>query len=489
MFSRKRILIKHILESPSAYLNTNIRVSGWLESIRIQGSKSLAFAILNDGSCFQSLQVIINSDNESDNENDKFDDILNRGTKGISITVEGTLIPSPAKGQEVELTANSIKIYGDVDGKEYPLAGKKLSLEHIRKYPHLRVRTKTIRCVSIIRNICADATHRFFQERDFKYIHTPIITSNDCEGAGETFQIVHKEDVGKTDTESFFGQKANLTVSGQLQGETYALGLGDIYTFGPTFRAENSNTTRHLAEFWMIEPEMSFVDLTDVINLAEDYLKYCINQVLTKAPNEVKFLDTQYQNNLYQILTSIYQIPFTRYTYTEVIQILLKEIEEYRVIIQDDSIEKKKFKKMSKGKHVFQNPVFWGCDLASEHEKYMTDIIVKGPLVVTDYPKSIKSFYMKDNNDSKTVQAMDILVPNIGEIIGGSMREDNYQILKEKMDTKGISIDWYLDLRQFATTPHGGFGLGFERLVMLATGMSNIRDVIPYPRYPKHCLA
>jgi len=485
MFSRKRALIKYIIKTPEKYLNSNIQVSGWVNSIRIQGAKSLGFLVLNDGSCLDSLQIILNSTKEEDT---KFDNIFNRGTKGVSVTVVGKLIKSPAKGQDFELVANTVKIHGDVDAKEYPIAKKKLTLEHIRKFPHLRIKTNTMGSIARIRNECSRATHNFFQEKDFKYVHTPIISSNDCEGAGETFNILHKNDIGKNDEDTFFGQKVNLTVSGQLQGETYALGLGDIYTFGPTFRAENSNTSRHLSEFWMIEPEMCFIDLVDIIDLAEDYIKYCIQNVLLKCYDEVSFLNKQYQPDLISNLRKIVNTSFTRYTYTQVIDILLKEIEEHRAIVRDNSIHKKKFKKRNRGKHIFEKPIYWGCDLASEHEKYMTDIIIKGPLVVTDYPKEIKSFYMKENIDGKTVQAMDILVPSIGEIIGGSMREDNYQILKDKMDNKGLSIDWYLDLRKYGTTPHGGFGLGFERLVMLVTGMSNIRDVIPYPRYPKHCI-
>ena len=311
-----------------------------------------------------------------------------------------------------------------------------------------------------------------------------MLTSNDCEGAGETFAISNT--IG-SDDEYFFGKPVNLTVSGQLHGETYASALGDIYTFGPTFRAENSNTTRHLAEFWMIEPEMCFITLDDLMNITDDYIKFCVNACLTDLKQDIEFFDKHYQNGLKEQLEALLKEPFKRMSYTEVIECLEREIAEGRAIVRVKEMENKKFKKLAKGKHVFEEPVFWGCDLGSEHEKYMTDKVVQGALIVYDYPKEIKSFYMKENADGKTVQAMDLLVPNIGELVGGSMRIDDFEELNAKMEAKQISIPWYLDLRRYGSVPHGGFGLGFERLIMLITGIYNIRDVIPYPRYPRHC--
>ena len=480
MFQRKRILLKKLFQEPN-YLSKNITVCGWADSFRVQQSNGIAFISLNDGSCLTSLQIIIDPQNDEDRE--KLGSIYKDGTKGVSLEVYGKVVKSPAKGQEIELKAETIKVLGKVDAEEYPIPKKKLSLEHIRKFPHMRIRTKTIAALARLRNKCSIATHSFFQLHDFKYVHTPILTSNDCEGAGETFDISNQLAEG----EPFFGKPVNLTVSGQLHGETYATGLSDIYTFGPTFRAENSNTSRHLAEFWMIEPEMCFIDKKDLVDIAEDYLKFCIQSCLTQCKEDIEFLTKQYQPKLFDSLQKIVDNPFARMTYTQVIETLEREIEEGRAIVRDNAIEHKKFKKRAKGKHIFEEPVFWGCDLGSEHEKYMTDKVVKGVLVVTDYPKEIKSFYMKENEDGKTVQAMDILVPNIGELVGGSMRIDDYEEMKSKMETKGIEIPWYLDLRKFGSVPHGGFGLGFERLIMLVSGIYNIKDVIPFPRYPKHC--
>ena len=480
MFKRKRVILKSLFQDKS-YLGKEIKVCGWADTFRVQQNNGIAFISLNDGSCLTSLQIIIDPQNEE--ERLKLDSIYEDGTKGVSLEVTGKVVESPAKGQEIELKAETIKILGKVDAEEYPIPKKKLSLDHIRQFPHLRIRTKTMGSIARLRNICSNATHGFFQMHQFKYVHTPILTSNDCEGAGETFDISNT----LNDGEHFFGRPVNLTVSGQLHGETYATSLGDIYTFGPTFRAENSNTNRHLAEFWMIEPEMCFIDLKDLIDITEDYLKFCINSCLLQCKEEIEFMTKQYKPELLDSLNQIISKPFARMTYTEVIETLKKEIEDGKVIIRDNTIEHKKFKKKAKGKHIFEEPVFWGCDLGSEHEKYMTDKIVQGVLVVTDYPKEIKSFYMKVNKDGKTVQAMDILVPGIGELVGGSMRIDDYEELKSKMESKGIDIPWYLDLRKYGSVPHGGFGLGFERLIMLVSGIGNIKDVIPYPRFPKHC--
>ena len=567
MFKRTHTRLVDYFAKERDLIGQDIEICGWIDSMRTQGA-SFAFIKLTDGSCVNSIQIIANADNvEHKGESGdqlEFDDIFKRGTKGTSIKVSGTVVESPKEGQATEIIAKKIEVLGDVDGKEYPIAKAKLSLEHLRKFTHLRVRTKKISAMQRIRNICAIATHDFFQGHGLSYIHTPILTQNDCEGAGEAFVVttavdesdMHGGVIGTADTSvttkqiastqedrcpckeyvpviedgdcrdcyagsgggastgagatekqltfvektpdtAFFGKKTLLTVSGQLHGETYACGMGDIYTFGPTFRAEDSHTSRHLAEFLMIEPEMCFVNLKDIIDIAEDYIKFCITRCLERASDEID-LFTDDENHLKDSLIRILSTPFTRISYTEAIDTLLKEISSGKAIIRDTTIPHKKFKKIAKGKHIFDNDIFWGVDMASEHEKYLTDAVFKGPAVVYNYPKNIKSFYMKSNKDGKgvddgkggdreTVQAMDILVPGIGELIGGSMREDDYDILRGIMEEKGIVADWYLDLRKYGTVPHGGFGLGFERLLMLVTGLSNIRDVIPFPRYPKHC--
>jgi asparaginyl-tRNA synthetase len=481
MFSRKRILLKKLFQNAKTHLNTKITICGWVESFRVQQNNGIAFLTVNDGSCLKSLQVILNPNSEEERE--KLDSIYEDGTKGVSLEVFGEVVESPAKGQEIEMKGETLKILGRVEAAEYPIAKKKLGLEHLRKFPHLRIRTKTFAAIARMRHTCAMATHTFFHIHDCKYVHTPCITSNDCEGAGETFDISNKT----SDGEPFFGKPVNLTVSGQLHGETYATALGDIYTFGPTFRAENSNTPRHLAEFWMIEPELCFIDLKDLMDITEDYIKFCLNACIAQCSDELEFFTKHYQPELLDSLKSIVSKPFARMSYTTVIETLQLEITEGRAVVREESVDPKKFRKRNKGKHVFEESVFWGCDLGSEHEKYMTDKIIKGPLVVYDYPKEIKSFYMKENEDGKTVQAMDVLVPCIGELVGGSMRIDDYEELKGKMETKGIDIPWYLDIRKYGTVPHGGFGLGFERLIMLVTGIYNIKDVIPFARYPKHC--
>jgi len=481
MFTRKRILIKKIFENTSQYIDKSITVCGWIENFRVQKNNGIAFISLTDGSYLTSLQVIL--DPKTDEEREKLDSIYEDGTKGVSLEVTGILVSSPAKGQPIELKGETLKIFGKVDASEYPITKKKLTLEHLRKFQHLRIRTKTISAISRIRNTCSLATHEFFQLHNFKYVHTPLLTSNDCEGAGETFNISNT----LSDGEPFFSKPTNLTVSGQLHGETYATGLGDIYTFGPTFRAENSNTSRHLAEFWMIEPEMCFIDLNDLMDITEDYIKFCINTCLLQSKLEIEFFNKNYQPELLSSLQNVVSKPFQRISYTEVIKTIEKHILEGKAIVRDKKMEHKKFKKKAKGKHIFEEPVFWGCDLGSEHEKYMTDKVFEGPVIVYNYPKEIKSFYMKENPDGKTVQAMDVLVPFIGELVGGSMRIDDYEELKDKMGGKGIDIPWYLDIRKYGSVPHGGFGLGFERLIMMITGISNIKDVIPFARYPKHC--
>ena len=491
MFTRKRLIISTLLNAPEDYLGTEVKVCGWIETIRVQQKGGLSFISLTDGSCIKSLQIILSP--ETDEERSKLDTIYQDGTKGISIEVHGKIVESPAKGQDIELKCISLNIMGKVDASEYPIAKSKLKLDTIRQHLHLRPRTKTIAAIARIRNAMSIATHEFYQSHGFKYIHTPVLTGNDCEGAGETMSVSNTLGTGTDDEKQFFGKPVNLTVSGQLHGETYATALGDIYTFGPTFRAEESHTTRHLAEFWMIEPELCFIDFKDLIDLAEDYLKFCVNYCLDKCHDEIDFFTKHYQPTLKDDLSKLCLTPFVRMTYKEVIETINKDIVSDLAIINVPTIEPKKFKKLAKSKHIFEGPVGThdnllplDYDLDSEHEKYMTNKL-GGPLVITDFPAKIKSFYMKPNDDGETVQAMDIVVPGIGEIIGGSMREDDYTILKDKMDKLGIDIPWYLDLRKYGSVPHGGFGLGFERLIMMVTGIYNIKDIIPYPRYPGHC--
>ena len=490
MFKRKNIILKSLHSKWEEYLDKEINVCGWIDTFRSQQKNGLAFISLNDGSSLTSLQIII--DPKSDEDIINFDNIHNRATKGVCINAFGKIIKSPAKGQDIELVCKNLKIYGDVDGSIYPIPKNKLKLDHIRQFPHLRIRTKTFAAIARIRNACSNATHSFFQEQDFKYVHTPILTGNDCEGAGETFTISNT--LG-AENEPFFGKNISMTVSGQLHGETYACGLSNIYTFGPTFRAEDSHTTRHLAEFWMIEPEMCFIDFKDLIDISEDYLKHTVKYCLEHNKEDLEFFDKHYDNNLLENLSSLLENPFTRMKYSDVIQYINDDIKNGKAIIRDPKLENKKFKKLAKGKHIFEGPlntedklIPLDYDLDSEHEKYMTQKL-NGVLVITDFPKKIKSFYMKENDDNFSVQAMDILVPNIGELIGGSMREDNFEKLEKKMKEKNIEISWYSDLRKYGSAPHGGFGLGYERLIMLITGIYNIRDIIPYPRYPKHCFA
>ena len=479
MFKRNRLLIKQLLNDYDTACGNFETVYGWIDTIRIQKNNGIAFISLNDGSCLQSLQIVLNPSLDTN-----YDTIYTDGTKGVSIKVYGQIINSPAKGQTIEMKCNTLTILGKVNATEYPIAKKKLPLEHIRKFPQLRIKTKTISAISRIRHCCSIATHTFFSSRDFKYIHTPILTSNDCEGAGETFKLKDS---------SIFDKPVNLTVSGQLHGETMACGLGDIYTFGPTFRAEQSHSTRHLSEFWMIEPEMCFINLHDLMNIAEDYIKYCLNACLTECNDEILFFTKHYKSSLYEDLKIMVIKPFERMTYREVIDSINKDIKEGKAIIKQPECTSKTFKKLAKGKHVFEGPLNTpdnllpdNYDLDSEHEKYIVNKS-KGIVIVSDYPKEIKSFYMKENKDGKTVQAMDILVPDIGELVGGSMREENYSNLKQKMEDKNIDIPWYLDIRKYGSVPHGGFGLGFERLIMLVSGLTNIKDSIPFPRFTKHC--
>ena len=456
--------IKDLYRNREQYLNQEITIGGWLRSKR--DSKTFGFLVVNDGTFFEPLQVVYSD------TLDNFADITKLNV-GAALIVKGTLVPTPQAKQPFEVQASEVLIEG-ASAPDYPLQKKRHSFEYLRTISHLRPRTNTFQAVFRMRSLIAYAIHKFFQERDFVYVHTPLITGSDCEGAGEMFQVttmdlqnIPKNPDGTVDfTKDFFNKPTNLTVSGQLNGETYAMAFKNIYTFGPTFRAENSNTTRHAAEFWMIEPEMAFADLNDNMILAESMLKYIINYVLENAPEEMEFFNKFVDKGLIERLRHVAESDFAHVTYTDAIAILEKHNDE------------------------FEYKVSWGCDLQTEHERYLTEKEFKRPVFVTDYPKEIKAFYMKMNEDNKTVAAMDCLVPGIGEIIGGSQREDDYDKLVARMDELGLNredYEFYLDLRKYGSARHSGFGLGFERCVMYLTGMGNIRDVIPFPRTVNNC--
>lgn len=456
------ITIKNLYRSTEQYAGHKVTVGGWVRSIR--DSKTFGFIVLNDGTFFENLQVVYNDSMENFSE-------ISKVNVGAALIVTGELVETPDAKQPFEIQADRIEIEGS-STSDYPLQKKRHSFEYLRSITHLRPRTNTFQAVFRIRSLAAYAIHRYFQERDFVYVHTPIITGSDCEGAGEMFQVTTLDlDSIKSDekidyTKDFFGKQTNLTVSGQLNGETYAMAYRNIYTFGPTFRAENSNTTRHAAEFWMIEPEIAFADLEDDMMLAEGMLKYVINYVMDNAPEEMLFLNKFVDKGLIDRLKNVAGSEFGRITYTEAIKILEKCNDK------------------------FEYKVSWGCDLQTEHERYLTEQVFKRPVFVTDYPKEIKAFYMKMNDDGKTVAAMDCLVPGIGEIIGGSQREDDYEKLFSRMKELSMNTDdysFYLELRKYGSARHAGFGLGFERCIMYLTGMSNIRDVIPFPRTVGNC--
>ncbi len=456
--------VRELYHSTVDFADKEITVGGWVRSIR--ASKAFGFIVLGDGSFFKTLQIVY------DEKIGNFEDISKLNV-GSSLIVTGKLVETPDAPQPFEIHASSVEVEG-ASTPDYPLQKKRHSPEYLRTIAHLRPRTNLFQAVFRVRSLAAYAIHKFFQERDFVYVHTPIITGSDCEGAGEMFRVttldlnnVPKNDDGSVDfTKDFFGKSANLTVSGQLNGETYAMAFRNIYTFGPTFRAENSNTTRHAAEFWMIEPEMAFADLNDNMEIAEDMLKYIINYVMENAPEEMGFFNSFVDKGLIERLNSVVSSEFGHVTYTEAIDLLEKNNDK------------------------FAYKVFWGCDLQTEHERYLTEEIFRRPVFVTDYPAEIKAFYMKQNPDKKTVAAMDCLVPGIGEIIGGSQREDDLGKLTQRMDELGLKKEdygFYLDLRKYGSVRHSGFGLGFERCVMYLTGVSNIRDVIPFPRTVGNC--
>ncbi len=460
----KLTTVKEIYREREKFLDKEVTVGGWVRSVR--DSKTFGFIVLHDGSFFETLQIVYHDSMENFAE-------ISKLNVGAAIIVKGTLVATPQAKQPFEIQAEEIIVEG-ASAPDYPLQKKRHSLEYLRTMTHLRPRTNTFQAVFRIRSLCAYAIHKFFQEQGFVYVHTPLITGSDCEGAGEMFRVTTLDmknppltEEGNIDySQDFFGKETNLTVSGQLNGETYAQAFRDIYTFGPTFRAENSNTTRHAAEFWMIEPECAFADLNDNMDLAEAMLKYVIRYVLENAPEEMNFLNSFVDKGLLDRLNHVMNSEFGHVTYTEAVEILEKNNDK------------------------FDYKVFWGCDLQTEHERYLTEEIFKKPVFVTDYPKEIKAFYMKQNEDGKTVAAMDCLVPGIGEIIGGSQREDDYDKLMNRMNELGLKAEdysFYLDLRKYGSTRHSGFGLGFERCVMYLTGIGNIRDAIPFPRTVGNC--
>ena len=453
--------IRDILHNGEPGQRTTIQ--GWVRTKR--EAKGLTFVEVNDGSSMAGLQVVLNADLAN------YDTVVKDLTTGSSVAIGGTLVESPGKGQRVELQGETITVFGTADGETYPLQKKRHSFEYLRTLGHLRSRTNTLGAVFRVRNACAQAIHQFFNEQGFLWIHTPIITASDCEGAGEMFAVTGLNlanppkgpDGGVDYSQDFFGKPAYLTVSGQLEAEIMAMAFTDVYTFGPTFRAENSNTSRHLAEFWMVEPERAFCDLVGNMDLAEEFLKYIFHSVLEQCPEDMAFFNDRIDNSVLATADNIINNTFERITYTEAVALLEK---------CDRTIE---------------YPVEWGIDLQSEHERYLAEELFKKPVIVTDYPTAIKAFYMRLNDGGETVAAMDVLAPKVGEIIGGSQREERLDVLERRIVEAGLPIEdywWYLDLRRFGTVPHAGFGLGFERLVQFMTGMGNIRDVIPFPRTP-----
>ena len=458
------ITVRELFKNTEKYVDQEIEIGGWVRNKR--PSKQFGFIVLNDGTYFTPVQVVYNDSIENFQE-------ISKINVGAALIVKGILVLTPNAKQPFEIQAASVSVEGPSSG-DYPLQPKKHSMEFLRYITHLRPRANTFQAVFRVRSLAAYAIHKFFQERDFVYVHTPLITGSDCEGAGEMFQVttldlnnIPKTEDGKVDfSQDFYGKPTNLTVSGQLNGETFAMAFRNIYTFGPTFRAENSNTTRHAAEFWMIEPEMAFADLDDLLRVEEDMLKYIISYVLEHAPEEMAFFNQFVDKGLLDRLNNILNNDFGRITYTDAVALLEKHNDQ------------------------FEYPVSWGCDLQTEHERYLTEVIFKKPVFVTDYPKDIKAFYMKLNPDGKTVAAVDCLVPGVGEITGGSQREDNYEVLKARIEELGMNPEdygFYMDLRKYGSCRHAGFGLGFERCVMYLTGISNIRDAIPFPRTVGNC--
>ena len=462
---KQRLRIKELLRGE--LVGQSVCVKGWVRTKR--GNKAVSFIALNDGSTIHNIQIVA--------DNDKFEaSLLSKITTGASLSIVGELVASQGKGQSVEIQASEIEVLGTADPETYPLQKKGHSLEFLREIAHLRPRTNTFGAIYRMRHEMSMAIHTYFHERGFYYFHAPLITASDCEGAGQMFQVTtlplndlpRTEDGSIDHSQDFFGKPTALTVSGQLEGELAAMSMGAIYTFGPTFRAENSNTPRHLAEFWMIEPEVAFLEIEENMDLAEDFIKHCVRWALERCADDIAFLAEHYDRELVKRLKFVLDKPFKRLTYTEGIEILEAAVKAGRK---------------------FEVPIYWGADMSSEHERYLVEEHFKTPVIVTDYPKEIKSFYMKLNEDGKTVRGMDVLFPKIGEIIGGSEREADYDKLKARAEEMGVpdkDIWWYMDTRRYGTAPHSGFGLGFERLLLFVTGMTNIRDVIPFPRTPRN---
>ena len=462
---KQRLRIKELLRGE--LVGQSVCVKGWVRTKR--GNKAVSFIALNDGSTIHNIQIVA--------DNDKFEaSLLSKITTGASLSIVGELVASQGKGQSVEIQASEIEVLGTADPETYPLQKKGHSLEFLREIAHLRPRTNTFGAIYRMRHEMSMAIHTYFHERGFYYFHAPLITASDCEGAGQMFQVTtlplndlpRIEDGSIDHSQDFFGKPTALTVSGQLEGELAAMSMGAIYTFGPTFRAENSNTPRHLAEFWMIEPEVAFLEIEENMDLAEDFIKHCVRWALERCADDIAFLAEHYDKELVERLKFVLDKPFKRLTYTEGIEILEAAVKAGRK---------------------FEFPIYWGADMSSEHERYLVEEHFKTPVIVTDYPKEIKSFYMKLNEDGKTVRGMDVLFPKIGEIIGGSEREADYYKLKARAEEMGVpdkDIWWYMDTRRYGTAPHSGFGLGFERLLLFVTGMTNIRDVIPFPRTPRN---
>lgn len=462
---KQRLRIKELLRGE--LVGQSVCVKGWVRTKR--GNKAVSFIALNDGSTIHNIQIVA--------DNDKFEaSLLSKITTGASLSIVGELVASQGKGQSVEIQASEIEVLGTADHETYPLQKKGHSLEFLREIAHLRPRTNTFGAIYRMRHEMSMAIHTYFHERGFYYFHAPLITASDCEGAGQMFQVTtlplndlpRTEDGSIDHSQDFFGKPTALTVSGQLEGELAAMSMGAIYTFGPTFRAENSNTPRHLAEFWMIEPEVAFLEIEENMDLAEDFIKHCVRWALERCADDIAFLAEHYDKELVERLKFVLDKPFKRLTYTEGIEILEAAVKAGRK---------------------FEFPIYWGADMSSEHERYLVEEHFKTPVIVTDYPKEIKSFYMKLNEDGKTVRGMDVLFPKIGEIIGGSEREADYDKLKARAEEMGVpdkDIWWYMDTRRYGTAPHSGFGLGFERLLLFVTGMTNIRDVIPFPRTPRN---
>ena len=462
---KQRLRIKELLRGE--LVGQSVCVKGWVRTKR--GNKAVSFIALNDGSTIHNIQIVA--------DNDKFEaSLLSKITTGASLSIVGELVASQGKGQSVEIQASEIEVLGTADPETYPLQKKGHSLEFLREIAHLRPRTNTFGAIYRMRHEMSMAIHTYFHERGFYYFHAPLITASDCEGAGQMFQVTtlplndlpRTEDGSIDHSQDFFGKPTALTVSGQLEGELAAMSMGAIYTFGPTFRAENSNTPRHLAEFWMIEPEVAFLEIEENMDLAEDFIKHCVRWALERCADDIAFLAEHYDKELVERLKFVLDKPFKRLSYTEGIEILEAAVKAGRK---------------------FEFPIYWGADMSSEHERYLVEEHFKTPVIVTDYPKEIKSFYMKLNEDGKTVRGMDVLFPKIGEIIGGSEREADYDKLKARAEEMGVpdkDIWWYMDTRRYGTAPHSGFGLGFERLLLFVTGMTNIRDVIPFPRTPRN---